>query len=219
MKFIFDIILAAVILISAFIGYKKGIVKLLLPVITFALAIYLSFAFSPQVSDFVSKKYIEPAVVSEMQEKISGVAEDGKNKANGILSFVTKNFAIDIDAAVDSAVNDTSAVEEFTQNKIMPVLNKPIKSVVSFVLFIALLLVLGIVARVFNKIIKKGPIGLINQLGGVCVGAAGGIAFAVIFCVIIYMILNFNNNGFLIFTKENVENSYLYNYVIGHLFN
>lgn len=214
MKFIIDIILALIILISAFIGYKKGFIKLLLPVITFALAIYLSFTFSPKVSSFISQKYIEPAVVSAVQEKIDGAVDEGKNKANGILSFVTEKIGLDINSAVDSR----ESAQTFTQNNVMPVLKKPIHSVVTLVLFFVLSIVLGILARMVNKIIKASPVGLINQLGGVCVGAAGGIVFAVIFCVVVYLILNFNENGFLIFTKENLKSSYLYNYVIGFLF-
>lgn len=218
MKYIIDIILALIILISAFIGYKKGFIKLLLPVITFALAIYLSFTFSPKVSEFISQKYIEPSIVSAMQEKVNGVAEEGKNKANAILSFVTQKVGLDIDSAIDGAVNSNEAAQNITRNSIMPVLKKPIHSVVALVLFLVLSLVLGILARMLNKIIKASPVGLINQLGGVCVGTAGGIVFTVIFCIVFYLILNFNENGFLIFTKENLKSSYLYNYIIGFLF-
>ena len=218
MKFIIDIILALIILVSAFIGYKKGFIKLFLPVITFALAIYLSFMFSPKVSNFVSQKYIEPKIVSVVEVKINGVAEDGKNKANGILSFVAKKTGLDIDAALENMNYNKEAAQTFTHNNVMPVLNKPIQSVVSLVLFLLLSIVLCILARMVNKIIKGSPLGLINQLGGVCVGAAGGIVLTVILCVVFYLILNFNENGFLIFTKDNLKTSYLYNYVIGFLF-
>ncbi len=218
MKFIIDIVLALIILISAFIGYKKGFIKLLLPVITFALAIYLSFAFSPKVSNFVCQKYIEPAVVSAVEEKINGVAEEGKSKANVILSFVAEKTGFDIDSAIDNTVNTGEAAQTITKNNVMPALKKPVQSVVTLVLFLVLSIVLGVLARMVNKIIKASPVGLINQLGGVCVGAAGGIVLTVILCVVVYLIFNFNENGFLIFTKENLKSSYFYNYIIGFLF-
>ncbi len=214
MKFIIDIILVLIILVSAFIGYKKGFIKLLLPVITVVLAIYLSSLFAPKVSDFVSKKYIEPAVISSVEQKMNDATEEG----NGILLFAAEKIGIDLDIAIDNLVNNNQAAQTFTQNNIMPVLKKPVQSVVTLVLFLALSIVLGILARMFNKIIKASPVGLVNQLGGVCVGAAGGIVFSAMVCVILYLIINVKDNGFLIFTKENLENSYLYNYVIGLLF-
>ncbi len=223
MKFIIDIILALIILISAFIGYKKGFFKLVLPVVTFVLAIYLSFTFSPKVADFLNQKYIEPSIVSAVEEKISGAAENGKNKADDFISSVSKKIGLDLENVFDLSVNENpEVIHETAQNivndSIMPVLEKPIYSIVSLVLFLLFSLVLGIVARLLNKMIKAGAVGTLNQLGGVCLGAAGGIVFIAILCVILYLIINVTENGFLIFTKENLENSYLYNFVITLLF-
>lgn len=97
----------------------------------------------------------------------------------------------------------------------VPAAAKWISVPVSIVLLAILCIVVKIVAKIINGIFSFSIVGRINRLLGGILGAIKGISFSIAFCFILYLILSFSKNGFLFFTPEVIEKSYVFKFFMG----
>lgn len=223
MKFIIDIILVVIILISAFVGAKKGFTKIFLSVVAFLLAVYLAYSFSPIVAEFIQTKFVAPKITESISTSIGNGTEQLKDAIPDIVVANADKLGIDINSFVNSSAeasadNALLIAEDFVTTHVNPIMIKAISAIAAILLFLILSAVLNIVARIINKIIKASPANAFNKFGGFALGCINGLIFVAAFCLILSVILSFNGNGFLIFNSENVDNSFFYNFFTKLLF-
>ncbi len=223
MKFIIDIIIVAIILISVLIGAKKGFTKIFLSVVAFLLSVYLAYSISPVVAEYIQTKFVAPKITTSISESIGTGAEKLKESIPSIVLNNADKVGVDIDNFVNTASNSSTesaleVAENFVVTYVNPLMIKAISAIAAIILFLILSAILSFVAKIINKIIKASPADSLNKFGGALLGAVNGLVFAAALCLIISVILNFSNDGFLIFNSENANNSFFYSFFMRLLY-
>lgn len=226
MSLILDAIIILIILLFVFLSAKKGFVRTLIEVIGFVAALVIAFTFSTPISNVIYDKAIHPSVVKTVQN----VAGDGVTNAtsavdavwNKMPSFITESSFFDlsketITTSVQNQVsNDTTQLaQNISEAFVKPATTKLLSVLISVIFVVVLLFVVKILAKYINKLFTFSFVGSINKTLGGVLGLIKGAAIAVIFCLIISLILSFTKNGFLIFTYDAINSSYIFKFLMG----
>lgn len=223
MGMVLDLIVIAIISVAVVIARKRGFVKTVVEFAGFFVAVILAFNLSSVLAEATYDNWIRRPVIDSINSSISGVVtETGENAAdaiwNAIPSFITDNAeAFNISKEQLSEIVDVSnistgdAVAKATDQFVKPVALTVISAILSIVIFLLVALVFKLLAKPLNALFSAIPVvGTLNKVLGVVLGFGNGIVISVIFCAVILCIIAFNGSGFLIFTKDNIDSSYLF---------
>ncbi len=223
-----DIIIVAIVLLYVIISAKRGFARTVVELVGFFLAVYLSFTLSGIVAEELYTGAIEPAVTKSIEENITETAsektevivDDIWESLPKVVTNIAEGFGISKETIIDeSGETDLIGFEELAENltdKVLkPVIVPVVKTVVGILLFGLLMIVVKFLARAVNKIVNIPLIGGVNRFLGGILGVVKGLLVSYIVCVIISLILLFTENGFLIFTPENIEGSSIFKLLMG----
>lgn len=219
MSLILDVIVIAIVVLFVITSAKRGFVNILVEVVGFIAAIFLTFTISTPLAGTTYDKIIEPPIVS-------AVSEEGASNASQVVTDVWEALPSFATAAAENAgvssqkLNESisaniqngaeNAVKAASQNLIRPAVVKILGLIYSVVLLIILFFAVKLVARLVNRLFSFSFVGKANRTLGGIIGIFKGIIFAVFFCLVISLIVSFTDNGFLIFTPENINNSHIF---------
>lgn len=218
MHFVIDLILIAVIIISVIWSAKKGFVRTLVEVVGLVLAIVVAFSLSSPLADVTYDKLVEPPIVKAAGETSAQTVSETTDKAwESIPSFITAN-GISKDKIENSVEDFTkknaeSVMLQVSQKVIKPVALIVLKAIYSLILMIPLMFLVRLLAKLLNKLFSFSLVGALNRFLGGTIGLIKGVALAMILCKIIILIISFTGNGFWIFTSQNIEETYLFNFL------
>ncbi len=223
MSYILDAIVVLIILFYIFTSAKKGFVRTLIEVIGFVAAIVIAFTISTPIAEVAYDNFVYPSVV----ESVENSGKDNINDAVDAIweelpDFITENSFIGVskDEVVLSAENEVSNSSDYiargvSDSVIKPTAVKLISVIISFILVVVLLFDAKVLAKYVNKLFTFSIVGEINKFLGGVLGIVKGAAIATIFCLIISIILSFTKDGFLIFTYDAINSSYLFKFLMG----
>lgn len=223
MSYILDAIVILIVLFYVFISAKKGFVRTLIEVVGFVAAIVIAFTVSTPIAEVSYDSFIYPSIA----ENVEVTGKDNINDAadavwDKLPKFITENsfFGVSKDnvtaSAEDEFANQSDSIAQSISDKmIKPTVVKLLSVIVSFVLVIILLFVAKILAKYVNKLFTFSIVGDINKFLGGALGVVKGAAIAIIFCLVISIILSFTKGGFLIFTYDAINSSYLFKFLMG----
>lgn len=204
MGILIDIILVAIVVISAFLGYKKGLVELGAKLIAGLVAIILTIIIFKPIGNVIIKN-------TSIDEKIENVIlENTKN-------FIDENSQVSDNKYIQSASDN--AVTEVKEN-ILPEQARNIAVNVVYVasaiiIFIVSKIVLSIIITLANAVASLPILKQFNEIGGLLYGIIRGAIISFILILIIGTVAKMNPNGTL---SKDVENTFLvkevYNNVI-----
>ncbi len=206
---IFDLILIAVILISVFIGVKKGAMKVILSLLAFVVAAYLAYTLSTPFATFINNSFIQPAVIKSVDSAITNTTESIEDALPDFIADNADVLGININA--DSIIN----AEEFVQNTISPSVVKIVSSFSMFIIFIILAIVMNFVATLVNKIIKVSFLGGINKLLGGVFGAITGCVIIFVICFALKYAVYLSGDEAKLISKEVLDKSFLFRLFTG----
>lgn len=163
MGIIIDISLIAILLLSTFLGYKKGLVKLGAKLFAGIIAIILTIILYKPVANAIIKN-------TPIDEKIENIIIEN-----------TTNF-------VDEKTKDVEATTQITnqvKNEMLPEEARKIStgiiySVTAIVLFLSSKIILSIVVSLIDGIAKLPILKQFNEIGGIAYGIARGILIVLI---------------------------------------
>lgn len=163
MGIIIDIALIAILLLSTFLGYKKGLVKLGAKLFAGIIAIILTIVLYKPVANAIVKN-------TPIDEKIENIIIEN-----------TTNF-------VDEKTKDVEATKQITnqvKNEMLPEEARKIStgiiySVTAIVLFLVSKIILSIVISLVDGIAKLPILKQFNEIGGIAYGIARGILIVLI---------------------------------------
>lgn len=215
MGIILDLLVIAVIIIVAVIAAKKGFVRTLIEVVGFIAACVIVFTVSTPVAEFTYDKLIEPPMLSAVEKAAEEQAENAVGTVvlaiPGIFSKGAEKLGLTAEKlSVDASNGAVAAAQNVSQNVARPALTKIISVLLSVILMIILLFVVHFLARVLNKLFSFSVVGKLNRTLGGVIGAVKGVIIAFVICAVISTVMLFTTNGFLIFTPEAVEASYIF---------
>lgn len=194
MNIVIDLILIAIVAVSAFLAAKKGFIGTVFSLISVILAVILSIALCNHVSGFINDNFVKPSVKSYIIGVVDSssigksyddalnsidVASTVKSMPDG-LKKVLQLADIDTDEIVEKAQKTVSDSKE-AKDKLIDSIANPISSAISrvialLVLFVVLSIALWFVCKVITAITKAIPFGKsLNTFGGLALGAVKGL--------------------------------------------
>ncbi len=226
MSYILDGIIVLIILLFVFLSAKKGFVRTLIEVAGFIAAIVIAFTISSPIANATYDKLIQPSVVKTVQNVASDGISDATSAVDAVWvkmpSFITESKFFNLSKeSITTTVQDSAAsdsiqlAQNISDSFVKPVATKLISVFLSVILVIVLLFVVKFLAKFINKLFTFSVVGTINKTLGGILGIVKGTAVAIIFCLVVSLILSFTKNGFLIFTYDAINSSYIFKFLMG----
>lgn len=174
MGIVIDGVIIIFILLSAFLGYKKGLVALGIHLIAFILALLISFILYRPIGNLI----INTTEIDEtLQETIETKLEDivGSSESNGITNSLIEN-------AKNGAVAETA--KSLSMNIIY--------GVTIIILFIILRIALVFITAIANWVAKLPILKQVNKAGGTIYGFLRGLLIAYVVLLVINLVISLN---------------------------
>ena len=209
MSVIIDLIIVAILAISIFFGYKKGLTKCIIKIFSFIIAIVVAAILFKPVSSFVINNTEIDDKIKEAVINLVGndVEEDGKVKEDSNLPQAMINY---INETVENAVEETKdTIVTIAAEKIS---NVTINVGVAILLFIVVRIALMFISAL-SKIITDLPIiKQFDKTGGILYGALRALFIIfIIFALISLISPMIEQTGVIVAINKSFIGSILYN--------
>lgn len=182
MDYIILIGVVAVIGLFALVGYKKGMVKIVLSMIAMAVTYILAAALTIPVSMALKTATPVYTTIEESVEKMVKEAKIDDTKLD-ITAIEKLNLPSQIEEKLmDGAEKVTTGFNKYLVSSIS---NYILKALTFFILFVVIYIVLSIIIKVFDIVSKLPLLNTVNKAGGLAVGAAQGLIIVWIGCLVI----------------------------------
>ena len=166
-----DIIIFLIIGGFTLFGFKKGLVRSVVGILSLAASVVLAWLLYPVISDILASLGIKMTLTENIQESLSGYIGGGEELAmlpQGIRTAIESGSMELVSSAADTAA----------------------QIALNIIAFIAVLIVsriiIQIAAKLLNIIARLPVIGLFNRAAGMLLGALQGVAVVYIILAVIY---------------------------------
>ena len=195
MGIVIDIILVLIVALSAFLGYKKGLVELGAKLFAGIIAIVITLIIYIPVGNIVIKNTsIDEKIENTILEKTTNVIDEN--------SKISDNKYIQ--DASDNAVSQVK--EEVLPEQARNIAVNIVYVATALILFIISKIVLSIVISLANAVASLPILKQFNEIGGLLYGLVRGAIISFVLILVIGTIAKLNPNGSL---SKNVESTYL----------
>lgn len=195
MGIVIDIILVLIVALSAFLGYKKGLVELGAKLFAGIIAIVITLIIYKPVGNIVIKNTsIDEKIENTILEKTTNVIDEN--------SKISDNKYIQ--DASDNAVSQVK--EEVLPEQARNIAVNVVYGATALILFIISKIVLSIVISLANAVASLPILKQFNAIGGFLYGLVRGAIISFVLILVIGTVAKLNPNGSL---SKNVESTYL----------
>jgi len=195
MGIVIDIILVLIVALSAFLGYKKGLVELGAKLFAGIIAIVITLIIYKPVGNIVIKNTsIDEKIENTILEKTTNVIDEN--------SKISDNKYIQ--DASDNAVSQVK--EEVLPEQARNIAVNIVYVATALILFIISKIVLSIVISLANAVASLPILKQFNEIGGFLYGLVRGAIISFVLILVIGTVAKLNPNGSL---SKNVESTYL----------
>ena len=188
-----DLIILIVIFLSTIIGYKQGLVKAALKILTFFIAFIITISIYKPVSAVIINK-------TNIDEKI-----EQKITARIIPKKVEERMEVLPNSIIEAGQNTVQELAKSISEKI-------ISAGVFIVLFFSIKIILKFVTILADLITKLPIIKQFDKTGGIIYGFVKGMLFVLVVFAIIYVASPLVNIQFINTINSSIIGSYLYNH-------
>lgn len=186
---VLDIIIIVLILISTFLGYRKGLISLGIHLIAFVLALIISFIlYRPIGNIIINTTQIDETIQETIEKNVQTIEPNEENKNN-----------------------ITNQIIEITKGEMLPQATKEISYNIVYgatmiILFLILRVCLMLINCIANAIAKLPILDQVNKIGGAIYGVLRGVIITYFTLLIISLIIVVNPQNSL---SKMVEETYL----------
>lgn len=164
MEIIIDIVLIAIVILSAFLGYKKGLVKLGAKLFAGIIAIIITIVMYKPVSGMIIKNTtIDEKIENAIVQNATNIINENDKMQNGITEHVEKNIL-------------PEQAESLSKNVVYVI--------TALVLFVVVKIILSIVISLMDFVANLPILKQFNEIGGIIYGIIRGV---LIVCVCILL--------------------------------
>ena len=189
MWIVFDIAVIAIIALSTFIGYKQGLVKSAIKILSFFIAIVVALVLYKPVSSVIIKNtLIDDSIKNVIMEKIT---PDGM-QANEEVSL-KENVGIKI---IESATNTIEGIADAFAIKL-------VETITLLLIYIIVKIALKFISALSDLITKLPLLKQINKTGGIIYGIVKGVVLVYTILAVVYLISPLLNNT----VSDNIDKS------------
>ena len=203
MGIILDIIIIAIMAISIFLGYKRGLVKVAVKLCALLIAIIVTLVFYKPISNIIIDN-------AELDEKIENIIiENGTKKLEESNEEESQNFLENMQKYVDDTITQTQ--NEIVENAAKEISVKIISILAIVGLFIVTRLVLILLVLISDLITSIPIIKQFNELGGILYGIISGLAIIYIILAIVYLVASMSaSNSILTAIDSSIITKFMY---------
>ena len=188
MGIIIDGIIILFILVSVFLGYRKGLVSLGIHLVAFIVALVIAFIlYRPIGSLIINSTKIDESLQRTIETKLEEVIE------NDDTQIVTNSIIGDI---------QSGAIQETSRSLSINI----IYGATIIILFIILRIALVFISAIANWVAELPILKQVNKAGGIVYGLLRGVLITYVVLLVVGIIITFNPNGGL---NEAINQTYL----------
>lgn len=211
---VIDIILALIILLAAFNGYKKGLVGILIKAIGFICAIILAFILQNQVANTLYttslgeniKSTVKQTITNKIEKESKVEKEEKVEEKEEFVENKIENSTIDIKnnfyTSIINNIKESSQVESVSTEITMFIL----KGISFIVIFITVIIISYILQMLLNIVFKLPLLDSVNKVGGIGISIVMIVFKIWILLAIIYFIMPVISINMV---TEMIEKSYI----------
>lgn len=205
MEYIVDIIIVLIISLSTYIGYRRGLIKAVLHIFSFVLAIILALAlYKPMSNIIINSTEIDDSLKTTIYEKLAPQELTVENAQALQEQSVPQNIIDNITKYIQDASTDA---QEDVATVISEKLTELIINVgVGILVFIIAKILLSLIKVIGEWIAKIPIIKQLNKVGGLAYGVIRGILIVYVAFALIMLINPLINSTTVI---DNINKSYL----------
>lgn len=210
---ILDVILIAVIVLTAFHYKKKGFVAGLLDLVGNLLALLVAWIASDRISPTVFENFFKQGLIEKITQTVQERGTSGLTMLvesfssilpGGMADKVTRSLQEILGSgAPDLAVRIVDTI-------LTPLIVPMITVVLFFIAFAVCKLVISMLVAVLTNINKIPVIGSVNELLGILVGVAGGVLNVVLLLCLIWAVVAITNNNLPVLNNDMLSGSMMY---------
>lgn len=215
MGIVIDLIALVIVAICVFFASKRGFVRTAINFVGLFAAFVIAFTVSTPLANVTYSKAIEPSIIKTVETSVDGGAENVlENVWDALPGFVKNDSNTAVKDQISEQINNNIAegaartAQSVSQNVVMPLVTKLLATLYGAIIFVVLLFVVRILANVLNKLFSFSVVGKLNKMLGGVIGLFQGALFAILFILIVRLLVSFTG-GFLIFTPETLDSSYI----------
>lgn len=210
---ILDVILIAVIVLTAFHYKKKGFVAGLLDLVGNLLALLVAWIASDRISPTVFENFFKQGLIEKITQTVQEQGTSG-------LTMLVENFSSILPGGMADEV--TRSLQEIlgsgapdlavriVDTILTPLIVPMITVVLFFIAFAVCKLVISMLVAVLTNINKIPVIGSVNELLGILVGVAGGLLNVVLLLCLIWAVVAITNNNLPVLNNDMLSGSMMY---------
>lgn len=210
---ILDVILIAVIVLTAFHYKKKGFVAGLLDLVGNLLALLVAWIASDRISPTVFENFFKQGLIEKITQTVQERGTSG-------LTMLVENFSSILPGGMADEV--TRSLQEIlgsgapdlavriVDTILTPLIVPMITVVLFFIAFAVCKLVISMLVAVLTNINKIPVIGSVNELLGILVGVAGGVLNVVLLLCLIWAVVAITNNNLPVLNNDMLSGSMMY---------
>ena len=217
-----DGILLIIVALFVITSARRGFVRVLVEAVGIVAAVIFTLTVCTPLSVATYDKIIEPPIISTTNEQVHDTVEETVDSLIEILPDFLQGY-IESSGIADQIVAEnngeisnstTDYITEISQNTIKPVTVRILSTIYSVVIFTVAVVIVKILAGILNKTFSFSIVGKLNKtLGGLC-GLIKGVAFVLVLCYVIKFLLPITDNGIWIFNAQNIEQTYIFRFLI-----
>ncbi len=165
MNIIVDLVIVAIILLSTFLAYRKGLITLAIQFVAFIIAIVLTLLLYKPVSNvIINVTGIDEAIQNSILEEANNIMTNGGEGENQVVETIQNNM-----------------LPQTARNISINI----IEGAVILILYIVIRVALKFVTAIANLVSKLPILNQLNQLGGIIYGILRGILIVYILLLLV----------------------------------
>lgn len=224
MSILLDLMILAVIAITALLSARRGFVRTVIEVAGVIAAIFIASSLSTPIANATYGSLIEKPLVSAVSSSADDSAQGLTERVwDSLPGFVTDNaekFGFSKDALAqklgDNVGNGAeNAVQTAADTLVKPTVTRLLAGLYFTLLFIVLTFVVRFLARVVNKMFSFSLVGSLNRTLGGVIGAVKGIIIAFVICTVVLLAVRINGGSLWFINEDTVSKSILFRFFAG----
>ena len=225
MAVVYDCIVLAVIAIFCIVGWKKGFLSTTLLVMKWILALIVASTLAGEAAEYVYDQFLAPDIENRLTEDLKGSDDAfetyGKflDSADSIIGL----FKLDSDTAESETAfsevlnmmdNGSSPAHAIAYSLIRPAQLNIIQPICYTLIFVAVLLLCTLAAKLFKVVNHIPVIGCANRFMGIAAGAIYGITVLYLVCAVFALVLSLTHNRLSWFNSDIISQTVLMRHII-----
>ena len=165
MSIVVDFIIAAIILLSTFLAYRKGLITLAIQLVAVIIAVVLTLLLYKPVSNvIINVTGIDETIQNAILEEANDIMTNGEEGANQVVDTIQNNMLPETARTISINI---------------------IEGAVILLLYIVIRIILKFVTALANLVSKLPVLNQLNQLGGIIYGILRGVLIVYILLLLV----------------------------------